>query len=443
MTTALQLTLPTDHPQFPHLLNASPSKTSLALTIADKFLSISEEFSHNDIQNKMTQDNVRTMMNVLSEKYTDKVSTLEEHIRHLEVELQILKNTQQFNIDKALLEQKSDTSLLENKLVDALNAKFQLSQEVNKLKEMNSQLLTPMSKGNIGEFTVASVAENIGFNVQDTSNGLLKNSGHLDLLLTKNNIRLAIEVKNKQSIGKASLNKVEKGHKDISDDIRTFQNRVRDGLKNNLFDAAVFISIRAPSKMGQPVTLEMNDDFVPIMYLGTENGSNAPHLSQEQIESQLYMMLSLVEHSRRIHAQFREISQHLSNDDLQIIFDKAKISITSMSTLLNSTFDELNLQEKHIHSMNDSLTNIRIKCIKLFRHILAMKFDNISQIIAPPWVQVFEHTKQNLMDNPSEKNSILWNKVNRNKTCIERSVSKDAFLAAIRDEIQADFSNDI
>ena len=116
-----------------------------------------------------------------------------------------------------------------------------------------------------GEFDTAQTLRDIGFHVDDTSEGEKKDTGYLDLLVrpdssTVSNMRIAIEVKNKKTIKKASDEKARKREKDIDDDIKTFQSRAKDGIKKGLFDAAIFVSIRAHTKMGAPVVLEMFDD---------------------------------------------------------------------------------------------------------------------------------------------------------------------------------------
>ena len=100
------------------------------------------------------------------------------------------------------------------------------TEEISKLNQKINNLQQPMSRGNTGEFDVAETLREIGFNVEDTSEGQKKEEGYLDLLVTNSTVlennRIAIEIKNKQTIRKASEEKVKKKQKDIDDDIKTF-----------------------------------------------------------------------------------------------------------------------------------------------------------------------------------------------------------------------------
>ena len=180
-------------------------------------------------------------------------------------------------------------------------------------------------------------------------------------------MRIAIEVKNKKTIKKASDNKVKHREKDLDDDIKTFQQRARDGIKNGLFDAAMSVSIHAHTKMGAPVVLEMFEDstdraLAPVSCIGPEKSKIVVPLSQEQLECQMHMMFCVLE---QCHFIRRDLCNGLKDNEIssfQSLFDR-------MGEHLNNTFVDLRKQEALIHDMQTNLTGLRCRCIQMFRSV--------------------------------------------------------------------------
>eukprot|EP00966_Prymnesium_polylepis_P008585 198286-Prymnesium_polylepis.1 len=75
-----------------------------------------------------------------------------------------------------------------NKLMNAITEKCEMSttlntqsathiKEVAQLKEKHSELQNPYNRGNTGEFDTAQTLRDIGFHVEDTSEGVKKTQG--------------------------------------------------------------------------------------------------------------------------------------------------------------------------------------------------------------------------------------------------------------------------
>lgn len=335
----------------------------------------------------------------------------------------------------------------DNKLMKAITEKCEMSttlntqsaahiNEVAQLKENVSELQNPYNRGTTGEFDTAQTLRDIGFHVEDTSEGDKKDAGFLDLLvkpdaLTTENSRIAIEVKNKKTIKKASDNKVKNREKDLDDDIKTFQQRARDGIKNGLFDAAMFVSIRAHTKMGAPVVLEMFEDstdraLAPVSYIGPEKSKIVVPLSQEQLECQMHMMFCVLE---QCHLIRRDLCNGLKDNEIssfQTLFDR-------MGEHLNKTFVDLRKQEALIHDMQTNLTGLRCRCIQMFRSVYSInsKIPWLKRKLDADWISVYDTAKER---RKTMTEGEVWNAVSKNKSTIEQSIGKDAMFMAIRNE---------
>ena len=335
----------------------------------------------------------------------------------------------------------------DNTLMKAITEKCEMSttlntqsaahiKEVAQLREKISELQNPYNRGTTGEFDTAQTLRDIGFHVEDTSEGDKKDAGFLDLLvkpdaLTTENSRIAIEVKNKKTIKKASDNKVKNREKDLDDDIKTFQQRARDGIKNGLFDAAMFVSIRAHTKMGAPVVLVMFEDstdraLAPVSYIGPEKSKIVVPLSQEQLECQMHMMFCVLE---QCHLIRRDLCNGLKDNEIssfQTLFDR-------MGEHLNKTFVDLRKQEALIHEMQTNLTGIRCRCIQMFRSVYTInsKIPWLKRKLDADWISVYDTAKER---RKTMTEGEVWNAVSKNKSTIEQSIGKDAMFMAIRNE---------
>ena len=307
--------------------------------------------------------------------------------------------------------------------------------EISKLQQEISLLQNPLSRGNFGEFDVSQSLRDAGFHVEDTSEGEKKEAGYLDLLVqiddSTDNMRIAVEVKNKKTIKKASDEKVKKKEKDIDDDIRTFQNRVASGVKQGLFDAAVLVSIRAHTKMGSPVVLEMFDDatnkaLAPVSYIGPEKAKNASPITQEQLETHMLMMFSVLENCHLIR---RDLCSGFKNEDVadfQAIFEE-------LTAFFNNAFIDLRKQEHLAHDMMTSITNARTRCITMCRRVHALNRATpwLQRGNVPEWMNIYATA---LERSASMSEADVWNRLSKNKATIEHTIGKDSMFAAMREE---------
>ena len=318
---------------------------------------------------------------------------------------------------------------------------LQYTTEIQALQNTIGELKNPLNRGNCGEFDVAQTLRDAGFIVEDTSEGEKKDMGYLDLLVrhddTTDNMRIAVEVKNKKTIKKASDDKVKRKDKDLDDDIKTFENRVSHGIKNGLFDAAIFVSIRAHTKMGGPVVMEMfpdttNRPLAPVSYIGPEKSKVVVPLTQEQLETHVYMMFSVLE---KCHVIQRDLCNGLKDDEIasfQTMFE-------DMSAFFNKTFVDLRKQEQLIQDMNSTLTSMRSRCISMFRSIHSTNehIPWLKRKITPEWMSVYD---QSLERSLTMNDADVWNRVSKHKATIESTIGKDAMMMAIRSELNEEQS---
>ena len=429
-----------------HELNLELSKIKSYESHLKETTLLKEEALKREITLKTAQE-----YSQLQEEYTKIKANYEELQQNIEMKVTFAKQEEKMKADeqhsKLYNQLQSAKVEIEQNLVNTITEKCKISEELTTLsvkhaKEIANfqqqivELRNPMGRGNAGEIDVAQTLTDIGYFVEDTSDGDRKQAGYLDLLVkldndSHENMRIAIEVKNKQTIKKASDEKLKKREKDLDDDIKTFQQRVKDGIKNGLFDAAMFVSIRAHTKMGAPVVLEMFEDTTnrplsPVSYIGPEKSKIVVPLTQEQLETQTYMMFCVLEQSHNIR---RELCNGLKDEEVssfQTLFEE-------MGLYLNNTFADLRKQEQLISEMNTNLTKIRCKCVKMFRSIYQINSEIpwLQRKIDAEWIPVYETARERAI---TLNDADVWNKVSKNKSTIENTIGKDAMLMCIRSE---------
>ena len=391
-------------------------------------------------------------MKVNFEKLKDTTNQLVSDARQEEInkasqrerDLKDTNNSSYDNLNSSKIE-------IESKLMEAVLLKSELStklseQEIKHCKQIHdlnnkiSELQNPLNRGSVGEFDVAQTLRDIGFHVEDTSQGARKDAGYLDLLVkadesSSDNMRIAVEVKNKKTIKKASDEKVNKKDKDLDDDIRTFQIRAQYGIEHNLFDAAVFVSIRAHTKMGAPVFLEMFNDttnrpLAPVSYIGPEKSKVVVPLTQEQLETHMYMMFSVLE---KCHTIQRDVCNGLKDEEItsfQTLFENIGTFI------LNKTFVDFRKQESLLHEMNSNLNSMRFKCIKMFRsiHNINGSIPWLQRKLSADWMPVYDTALERAA---SMSEADVWNRVCKHKNTIENTIGKEGMFMAIREELNS------
>ena len=198
-----------------------------------------------------------------------------------------------------------------------------------------------------------------------------------------------------------------------------------------MFDAAIFVSIRAHTKMGAPVVLEMFDDttnrpLAPVSYIGPEKSKVVVPLTQEQLETQVQMMFCVLE---QCHTIQRDLCNGLKDEEIssfQTLFQK-------MGTHLNNTFSDLRRQETHIHEMSKALTDIRFRCIQMFSSIynLNNQIPWLNRKLDADWMPVYERAKAQAL---TLSDADVWNRMNKHKSTIENTIGKDAMFKSIHTE---------
>lgn len=299
---------------------------------------------------------------------------------------------------------------------------------ISALRARVTELERPTGLGRAGETDVADILRNAGFSVQDTSMGECKEQGYLDLLVrpegddaTTGNLRLAIEIKNVKA--------VEKRDRD------GFERKVKHGLTHDMFDAALFLSLRTDTRRGggSAVTLDMfHDDgarpLAPVTWLGTERGRNPAPVTQEQIETHVCMQFALLEQCHRLKQNWSaDADQDEDARSIQTLFD-------DVGTLLNETFVELSKQHKLVEDVKASLTAVRVKCITLFTSVWQTNREVgwLKRPLHAPWMEAYQTARGKAV---TQKDSDIWNAFARNKSAIERQVGKDALFLAVRQDL--------
>lgn len=392
---------------------------------------ITEKFSNLEKNHIIELTDTKYAMNI---QHSKELTAAEKQLDSFKIEYENMKEHIDSCVQKARLETESNL----NKTIQELQTlNCSLEADKSQMKEKIQTLEQPMAKGNIGEYNVTETLTGVGFHVEDTSSGERKNAGYLDLLVTldksaTDSMRIAVEVKNKSTTKKASAEKVNRKQKDIDDDIKTFQTRVRDGIRNNLFDAAVFVSLRASTKMGAPVVLQMFDDITnrplaPVSYIGPEKSKYAPPLAQEQLETHMYMMFCLLEKTHAIRA---DLCNGLKDEELsqfQTLFEQ-------LGAHFNQTFVDLRKNEQLISEMTKNLNIMRCRAIQMCRSVVGIN----SQIpwlqrkgVEPEWMSVYETAKEKSL---TMSESQAWNSLSRSKATIESTIGMDAMRMAIRSE---------
>lgn len=285
------------------------------------------------------------------------------------------------------------------------------------LKAKVHELERPTAVGRLAEVDVAELLRSAGFYVEDTSMGEKKTAGYLDLLIRPNeesNVRLAIEIKNKQTVQR--------------DDLDDFESKVKRGIASGMFDAAVFLSLRAHTKQTSTIHVDMFPDatgkpIVPVLWFGPEKGRHVQPLTQEAIESVAWMMTSLLS---KCHEMRRDL--HKTED-----VDMRKVQ--AMTTLLlddfTSLFADLTKQYKTLDDLRTQVTHSRARCIRMFHSLWETNRNVIwlSREVHVPWMDSFL-----LADSQTDtmKESEIWNRLSKQKAVVERHIGKDAMFVALR-----------
>ena len=316
------------------------------------------------------------------------------------------------------------------------------AEETARLTKRIADLEAPFARGSTAEFDAAQTLRQSGFAVDDTSDGAQRNAGYLDLLVTApDGYRLAIEVKNKAVIKMASDDKLRRREKDVDDEpqqLKTFRHRARDGVRNGLFDAATFVSVRAHTKVanGAPVSLELVDDatgrpFAPLSYLGPEKARVITPLTNEQLETHVHTVFCTLERCRDLRRECREPHRSPTTRPPR----SRSSSTTSAPTSTGPSQTCANRRHSHATCSQTSQ-----RCAPTPRAHSATCTPSTTRVpgSSAPSSDAYEASKARAA---TMKDHDVWRNANKQKAIIDATIGKDAMLMAIRAELAEDAAN--
>ena len=258
----------------------------------------------------------------------------------------------------------------------------EMSATIMELRARVHDLERPTSVGRVAELDVAGIFKACGFHVQDTSMGEKKEAGYLDLLIEPeevdtrdgSNMRIAVEVKNVKTVQR----------KDLDD----FDEKVKRGILDGKFDAALFLSLRSHTKKTGSVCLEIVPDAsgkpsAPIVWLGTERGKNVQPITQEVVESMACMITSLLS---KCHEMRRDVSTAKDTDTSRV-----QELVGYLSENFTGLFMDLTKQCRTLDELRTQLTQTRARCISMFHCLWTTNRDVawLSRDVNAPWMDAF------------------------------------------------------
>lgn len=388
-----------------------------------------------------TSGDMDHLMTLFHNKHTDaldkkqqEISTLQKCLNEMQARADASKQNG-FDIEQALRtelrnEYQFKMQAYANNFQSSQTFVEQMHREVmekeSRIQELNSQvasLQTPLGRGQAGEWDVASALSSLGFVVEDTSHR--GSEGFLDLLVSpdddsQKNMRLAIEVKNRQEIKVSHL--------------EAFETTIQRGFKDNLYDAALFVSIRTFVRKSktQSVVLEMFDNdggrpLVPCLWIGPEKGKHQNPVTQEQLESLVCMQMALL---AQCHAIRRDLCQGVKDADMEAVRETVDVFGTEMTEILQ----DINRQQKLVDDFKGTLTSMRVRCIQMCSSL--HRTNRITPWLGRPsvtfpWMDTFLKAYEK---KDSLRDAEIWNQLSGNKNVIERSIGKDAMFSYFKSE---------
>jgi hypothetical protein len=352
-------------------------------------------------------------------------SAVEEKVNAVRAE-EALKSKE--SLQGALQEAHAHRMKLEANVCEVMQERCKLteetSQKIQALQVRINELETPMGRGNVGEVDVAACLTNMGFVVEDTSTGDYKNAGYLDLLIYPESSesrypKIAIEVKNRKEVKR--------------ENITAFEEHVKHGIANGLFDSAILVSIRAHIKRGGVSSaLDMYEDekkrpIVPVSWIGPERSKQALPLSQDQLEAHVLLHCSLLLQVSKLRETFDKQAEASTEEDKKKVQD----AIDWIATQTNELLSDLASQQTLVDSMKASITNMRVRAIHMFLGICEVN-DSVTWLtraIGAQWISVFEKARAKI---DTHTDAQIWNECSHGKQVVERTIGKDAMMKALR-----------
>lgn len=314
--------------------------------------------------------------------------------------------------------------------VSEIEAKLECEQvRCRELETENAHLKTPSGRGVTGEENVADILRSAGYRITDTSNGSAKEL-YCDLLasvdqeddddvLPKTGIRIAIEVKNKNRID--------------SRDLVAFAQKAKTGIQRGLFEAALFVSLRAYLPGNRPpcrldVVADENDAPIGcVSYIGSERRMPTAALLAEQVEVQIHCLADMA----RLTIEARRLAKCDANSDIVQMRDMISAQAAQTSEMLH----EFNRHDGLIEELKKSLNTMRTKLIVRHRQMgrSARKVGCLAQLTTLPWERYFEHAIRLQKDG-----KVDWRNVTNGTNLLNAIGGKDVALKAIMAEQSVD-----
>ena len=480
MTTTLTLTIPKEYVPPPWLVReASPEQVATVLDVASKVYTVASQTSSmkdtlrcmiDDVLSNTRKDSIQQKCDALEERSNRLFADLQVKSHELDamkssvdaiVEQRVEQRSTQLAHEcedskrRALMQQGNRVEDLAMTLeAERATARKELGALYDQLREQCArsgvhareaseaqklvaslqtriaELETPTGKGRVGELNVTQAIVDAGFVVEDTSTGDRKNQGYLDLLLTQDceegtgGARIAVEVKN--------VAVVEARH------LRDFERKVQEGIQKNLWDAAIFVSIRSHTKkdrQGSPVVLELFPDgggrqLAPVTWIGCEKGKHAQALTSEQIETHVNMVFALLSRTQHLRD---ELSSGLTDGDITAL----QAMVDAMGSHFTHAFAELGKQHKLVQDMQQTLTETRKHCLRMFMVLWEANRDTtwLRRPIEDGFVQTV-HAARDIIEKDAkltDKGVLDVSSIRRSANALDRTVGKEALVQVARE----------
>ena len=289
----------------------------------------------------------------------------------------------------------------------------ELSRECATLRMAVAELRQPAQRGRVGEFAVAEALHDAGFAVEDTSNGLAKDAGYLDLLVypvAYPNLKIGVEVKSRDAI-------------DPKKDILPFVQKVHDGISSGRFSSAIFISLRASHKRHAVLDMLPDPDghaTVPVSFLGPERGS-------------LAVTLEALQGHACLHASFAVQCATMRQRLAQTSGDRAPLRdlIDSLALDLRSDLEDFNQLARHIASLKATLTSLRVRSVRATTRLCGIASEWAAAM--PAWVADYSLVRQHALEKGASE-AASWRVLDegQRKRLVDHTGSREVVFKSLR-----------
>lgn len=306
---------------------------------------------------------------------------------------------------------------------EQLQEVIRLSNACAALRAEVEELKTPAGRGRVGEFAIADALEEMGFEVQDTSNGAKKDEGYHDLIVRPAghpDVRIAVECKNKVKI-------------DPGTDLKSFYAKTRDGIARGLFDTAIFVSLRCHTKKAEPHVLEMLEDAdghatVPLSFVGPDRRGDGAHLSREALQA--HVCLHSAMHLQLAHVQRLLQTANADEDTQGKVRDVAELCGRELGGLV----EDLNQQSRLVAGMVASIRSARLRAIRMISRMGdATRAIPWIHVADPPWMAEFRLARDKVAAGTTD--ALVWkNMSDAQKKRANDSVGRETLFRAAHEE---------